>query len=173
MVRISQSTLPFYNRSNYINLHYNRTLFSPLWYRNILSFIHTICFDLFPIRPQECVKDDINEDEFVSSPLLHETFVVATHHHHHQNKGSEQNLTDPEERRRVEQNYYQGHASRNPEGEESEDDIITTTDHTVLVQVDKCKNYGTLSSQILSNERLNYMWKNIGMIFFKVISNNY
>lgn len=106
------------------------------------------------------VKEDSNEDESLSSPLLHDP----------QNSGSDQNLADPEERRRVERNYYQGHAIRNPDEDASEDlDEVTTTDHTILVHVDKRKDYGTLSSQILSNERLNYMWKNIGRCAFVVV----
>lgn len=173
MVRISQENFPFCRnenitttrRSEYRSLQ-QRSLFAPLWqYRNILSFIHTICFNLFPIRPQECVKSSINEDELsCSSFLLHDTLLPP------QNNGSEEN---PENRRRVEQNYYQGHAAQNLDDNDDEstdlDEITTTTDHTVLVHVDKPKNYGTLSSQILSNERLNYMWKNIGECFVGVV----
>lgn len=163
MVRISQNNFPFYNSGRnireYINLNYNRTLFSPLWYRKVLSFIHTICFNLFPIRPQECVKLNNNNDELssVSSCFLHDTFVAD-----HQNNGSDQSLTNPEERRQVEHNYYQGHAIDNADEESTDlDEITATSDHTILVHVDKPKNYGTLSSQIVANERLDYMWKSI------------
>lgn len=168
MVGILRISFPFHNsgrdRSEYIN--FNRTLFSPLWYRAVLSFVHTICFNLFHIsKPQECVTLNNDDDELssISFPLSHDTFVAT-----HQNSGSVQNLTSVEEgRRRIEHNYYQGHAVHNTDEESTDlDEITATTDQTILVHVDKPKNYGTLSSQIVANERLDYMWKNIGSFLF-------
>uniref|UniRef100_A0A336LVT6 Protein white n=1 Tax=Culicoides sonorensis TaxID=179676 RepID=A0A336LVT6_CULSO len=77
------------------------------------------------------------------------------------NNESEPNLTNPEERRRIEHNYYQGHALTNEEEPGDLDDIISTNDKDILVRIDKPKNYGTLSSHNIANERLDYMWKNI------------
>lgn len=153
MVRISQDNF-FNQRHEYRNLsYYNRSLLSPLWYRNFLSFIHTICFNLLSFRTQECVEDNNHDDDSCSLLLHNDTRP--------QNNGSQQNLTNPEDRRRIEHNYYQGHATEIDEDSADLDEITSSNDHTILVHVDKPKNYGTLSSQIVANERLDYMWKNI------------
>jgi len=69
--------------------------------------------------------------------------------------GSQTNLLNPEDRIRIEENMYQQHAA------DDDTQVETINDRDVLVQVEKPKNYGTLSSQIVISEKLDYMWKNI------------
>lgn len=141
---------------------YRARLFSPVWhYRHFVSFIQTICLSLFNVggwpplsrnHSTDSVDNLIDDDESrFLLPLL-------------QQNGSATSLTvSPEERRRLEENYYQAHSTFNDGHDEVDEvtNVTTTNDREILVRIDKPKSYGTLTSQIIINERLDYMWKNI------------
>lgn len=149
-----------------VNHHENyKRFFCPFWYQNFLKFINTICYKFFAFQFKsiENAHDDDDDDEYQeilssdSSVFCSSLFFDCNDSR--QTTGSEQNLNNPEDRRRIEHNYYQTHAAHNTMYDDMDELDEVTSDHAVLIQ--KPKNYGTLSSQIISNERLDYMWKNI------------